>query len=200
MMRILVLILIMTAATMTSAGDATGEAERLGGIARELATVRARVAASNTGKADQRLRFDYAHVVDVLSRLERQVLEHIALLESGVDRELWNLNTRQRVDLGSDTDVQAHQVPEYTLAESETERLTTVAGELQLLRGLIQRSAAHDEPEASRVHFDYGALLGHIDYLEFAVRAHLSLLNSQPRTQWDAHRQALMDRTQGLKP
>ena len=69
---------------------------------------------------------------------------------------------------------------------SEQERLAAIARELELVRALVE-VADRPAPEA-RLLFDYDALDAELARLEAAVRAHLSLMNSVPRSHWDLSR------------
>lgn len=67
---------------------------------------------------------------------------------------------------------------------SEQEALNAIARELELVRYLVDKR----KPGTGRLYFDYRELSKELASLEYAVRAHLSYMNNQPRLRWDITR------------
>lgn len=162
------------------------ESVRLSAIARELATVRglAEINAEASVNRDARLRFDYQYMLNALLFLERSANEHLSHRNTE-SVEQWDLNNREKISSGPSSLELSYKTPNYVPRLTEQEGLGAIASDIELVRTLVETSAELSKSELGRVHFDYAYMIEVLSYLEYAARAHLSLQNSQPRTQWD---------------
>lgn len=183
------LIAMLCSAGNSAWADAPDESDNLRAIARELGSLRSLVhsSAQLSARHEQRLVFNYTYVLEALDYLTDSAVIHVRI-RSKQPTDQWDLNQRAKLQRPRSVVVVAPPVNKIAKGSGEQERLSDVAREMELVRGVVKRASMSAGQQRSRLSFDYGYMLDVLSYLDYAVRAHLSLQNSQPRTQWDKNR------------
>lgn len=161
--------------------DISAALSRLSNIAAETDYIREMFAESRSllDNAVSSVPFNYGYAEESLTYIVNSIDEFTQVTARETDGT-WDLNTGEvrRYELFHNRNVVISR--SLVMEGVEQERLSLITEQIQTLYGVVLESSPSSRSLSNSFSFDYEHVLSILEYLEYGLKAHISLINSLP--------------------
>ncbi|MDC0434763.1 hypothetical protein OAM69_03880 [bacterium] len=170
-----------TKAQTQAEDDVSFALSRLGNISAEAGYIREMLKESSALSLNEApaIPFNYGYTEQALTYI-MQSIEEFTLLSSRETDGAWNLNTGevQRYEYSQIRNVVISR--SLSITGNEQERLSLITEQVQNLYELVANTKLLSDPLSNGLSIDQEYVLTIIDYIEYGLKAHISLINNMP--------------------